>query len=100
MSKQIVGGGNPARPGKTITCVHELEMECHCPENGMLDRYRVEFHVDRFVACEEFLEECGKFRDLSMHQEKLTAELATRFRCKVVTFGTHCNALVRTRVEC
>lgn len=83
-----------------MVCVHRFLMDSLCPENGMADRYEVEMHTDRLILCESLLEKASEYRNKAMHQEKLTAELADHFRCKVVTTGQHCNGLVTTRVEC
>jgi hypothetical protein len=80
--------------------MHRFQLDCICPENGMVDRYEVEVHTDRKILCEDLLAIAKQCRGQKIYQEDLTSGLAQRLKCKVVTTGSHCNGLVTTRVEC
>lgn len=69
--------------------IHKTHMFAECPK-GASDYYEVEFHVEnKVIAVEDIQATIAKVTKRTIYQEDLTASLANRLGCKVVTYGIH-----------
>jgi len=80
-----------------MQCKYETRIVAACPMDGQPDVYDAIFISDDTIKCEHILEAIAPYAVDKAFQEAITADLARKLRCRVVTIGYHSG--VKTTVE-
>lgn len=81
----------------SMICKYETRIIAACPVDKQPDVYDATFISDDTIKCELILEAIGPYATESAYQEVITADLARKLRCRVITVGYHSG--VKTTVE-
>ncbi len=68
---------------------HEIQIQCKCPTDDLLDLYDCIVECERVLKIEEIISAVEDLAGQKMFQEDLTVKLARQLNARVTTTGWH-----------